>query len=85
MCGTLGGWGRGRADPPPPPGYRWQEVTRFGKGDKEQKARTSRQRAHKNWVDAQLEVAQRWRDIRHKAEVRAFYANKRRNPPKKKE
>ena len=74
-CATLSGRGRGRADIPA--GYHYVEVRRFGKGEEEQKRADARIRAHRAWVNAQLNQAQDRRDRAHKREVRAFYANKR--------
>jgi len=57
-------------------GVPW-EVIRFGKGEKEQAVADRRRKAHRTWVNRQLQQAQEHRDLQHKREIRSFYADKR--------
>jgi len=59
------------------------EVTRFGKGDEQQARQDARRKAHWTWVSNQFANAQERRDARHKREIRAFYANKRKKAKEK--
>ncbi len=71
----MSGRGRGRVDRLVPHPY-WN-ANRGGKGDEQQYRADLRRKAHIRWVNAQLNRAQVQRDQKHKASVRAFYAEKR--------